>query len=188
MMKIEDDFRLYRYGLSVRLVNEDDAKFILKLRTNQKLSKYLNTTDNDVLKQKQWIKEYKARQSKGVEYYFIFYEENNPVGLSRIYDVRKKSFIVGSWLFKETKNVNSPIFGNIITREVAFKLFPQSDLLYDVRKENKKVLNYHNYFSPEKIKEDVENYYFKVSKDNFNKGKDKLLLLLGANSSEKLIV
>ena len=41
-MKISNDFKLEKYGLSLRLVNEIDAEFIIELRTNPLLSKYLN--------------------------------------------------------------------------------------------------------------------------------------------------
>jgi hypothetical protein len=178
MKKLEEDFKLLRYGLSVRLVNEKDAEFILSLRTDQKLSRYLNSTKNDTLTQINWIREYKYRQNKGIEYYFIFLEDNKPVGLCRIYNVNTTSFTTGSWIFKDTKHPNSSIFGSIITREIAFDLFPGKELHFDVRKENKKVLAYHKLFKPELISEDDENYYFKLSQEKFENGRCKLLDIL----------
>ena len=66
-MSCEKDFPMKRYGISVRLVEEDDAEFILKLRTNRKLSRYLHKTDADIEKQIQWIRNYKKRE---LELYF----------------------------------------------------------------------------------------------------------------------
>jgi len=47
-MEILRNFTTNKYGLHVRLVNEDDAEFIVKLRTNPLLSKHLHQTSQDV--------------------------------------------------------------------------------------------------------------------------------------------
>ena len=48
MIKLSSDFNLDKYGLHVRLVNEDDAEFIVSLRTDPKLSRFIHDTGNDV--------------------------------------------------------------------------------------------------------------------------------------------
>ena len=84
-MLCEKDFPMKRYGISVRLVEEDDAEFILKLRTNRKLSRYLHKTDADIEKQIQWIRNYKKRELEGTEYYFLFYNDLQKIGVSYIF-------------------------------------------------------------------------------------------------------
>jgi hypothetical protein len=175
---LDNNFTLERYGLYVRLVNEDDAEFIVQLRTDSKLNRYINTTENDVKKQKEWIRAYKDREKEGTEYYFIFHYNLQPVGLDRIYNVQDSCFTTGSWIFKRGTDYQCSILGNIITRELAYDLFPNKELLFDVRKNNKNVLVYHKKYNPILIDEDELNYYYKLPRENFINTRDKILKLL----------
>jgi hypothetical protein len=67
-IKLPSDFSLERYGVSVRLANEDDSEFILSLRTNEKLSRFIHSTDNDLEKQREWMRNYKIREANGEDY------------------------------------------------------------------------------------------------------------------------
>ena len=42
MKKLPSNFVLDKYGLHARLVCEDDAAFIVKIRTNENLSRYIH--------------------------------------------------------------------------------------------------------------------------------------------------
>ena len=52
MPHLPSNFTLDRYGLHVRLVREEDAEFIVKLRTNEHNSRYIHDTVADVEQQK----------------------------------------------------------------------------------------------------------------------------------------
>lgn len=110
-----------KYGLTARFVEEYDASFILQLRTNERLSKFIHFTENNLEKQIQYIRNYKIREIKGEDYYFIFIYQDEQVGLARIYNVGEESFTFGSWLFKEKLPFWVPIAGAIIAREYAFE-------------------------------------------------------------------
>jgi hypothetical protein len=45
MTPLPSNFELDRYGLHVRLVREEDAEFILSLRTDPKLSRFIHPTE-----------------------------------------------------------------------------------------------------------------------------------------------
>ena len=94
------NFELERYGVKVRLVTEQDVSFILSLRTDKRLSRYLHKTDNDLVKQLEWMKAYKERERKGEDYYFIYTNDDGPFGLNRIYDIHGDCGTGGSWLCK----------------------------------------------------------------------------------------
>ena len=79
MKKLPENFQIEKYGLSVRLVNEDDAELIIKLRTDPVLGKYIHATSPDIEQQRAWIRAYKKRESEGLEYYFIFYKDGKPL-------------------------------------------------------------------------------------------------------------
>ena len=56
------EYIIEKYGLFLKFVDEDDADFILKLRTNKEKSKYISLTNNDLELQKEWIRKYKDRE------------------------------------------------------------------------------------------------------------------------------
>ena len=62
----------YTKNIYLKLVNISDAKFIYTLRTNKKLSQYLNPTSLKLSDQLNWMKEYFLRNNKNLEYYFKF--------------------------------------------------------------------------------------------------------------------
>ena len=87
MKKIPSDFSIEKYGLYCRLVQEEDAPFILKLRTNKKLSRYVHSVDDSIENQIEWIRNYKKREEKGEDYYFIYFSKGKPIGVNRITSV-----------------------------------------------------------------------------------------------------
>ena len=56
-------------NISLRLVNIEDANFILYLRLNQ--GSFLSKTNPSLDLQKEWIENYKEREKNKEEYYFI---------------------------------------------------------------------------------------------------------------------
>ena len=64
-------FNGVKYGLTYRLVKEEDASFIYKLRTDPVLSRYIHDVQGGVDGQVQWIRNYKKREEDGTDYYFL---------------------------------------------------------------------------------------------------------------------
>ncbi|GHT53294.1 hypothetical protein FACS189446_0310 [Bacteroidia bacterium] len=174
MKKLPENFTLERYGLQVRLVNEDDAEFIVALRTDPRLSRYIHGTSPSVEDQKQWIRNYKKREAQGLDYYFMFLVNDVRQGVARIYDITEDSFTQGSWVFSPDAVLGASVLGNIISSEVGFEFLDKKVAYSDARKDN----NTHRYvqsFSPEIIKTDEDNIYYQISPEGFNQGKRKLI-------------
>ena len=91
--------------------------------------------------------------------------------MCRIYDIEDDQFTIGSWLFSPDAPVGSAILADIITREIAFDLMPNKNLRFDVRSGNINVLKYQCTYKPTVLKETLENVFFELSKDNFEKYK-----------------
>ncbi len=170
-MKLPTDYIIEKYGLKARFVVESDAEFIVDIRTDESLSKYIHTTDNDIQKQKEWIRAYKQREAKGSEYYFIFYVDDIPYGVERIYNIKEDSYEHGSLVFKKESPFGASIKADIITREVGFDILRKKINLFDVSKGNNGVISYHLRYKPEVIGEDEESYHYSLSKENFEKYK-----------------
>ncbi|WP_207495329.1 GNAT family N-acetyltransferase [Aridibaculum aurantiacum] len=167
-----------KYGLSLRTVVENDADFIVQLRTDPKLSKHLSSTSTDIEKQKEWIRDYKERELHRNEYYFLISSNEGPVGLNRLYNFKEDTFEIGSWLFKPTANEKYSILGDLAARDYGFEELHFSFCTFEVRKENKSVLRYHKQFKPEAIGVDSDNFYFKLSYNSYKCYRDKLLSIL----------
>lgn len=175
------DFPLRNKEFVFRLVDVDDAEFILSLRTDENLSKFLSKTKNDIHEQQKWIKKYKEREKQGQEYYIICVDEskNEKLGLYRIYNLSEKGFETGSWLFKSKTNSNISVFTDLFLRNIFFSKFGYEHCFFEVIKGNDKVLKYHMMFRPMLIEEDGKRLYFKLSRENFEKHKNKLIKIMG---------
>lgn len=185
MKKLNSDFQLEKYGLLARLVNENDADFIIRLRTDSKLSRFIHSTDNDVEKQKEWIRNYKVREANGEDYYFIFFKDNKPVGLNRIYSIHGTTFTTGSWVFDPDAPSECSILGSIIVREIAFGDlgFELEDGYDGCHVDNKQVLKFNKMIGLKETGriQDVKGEYITMTltKDDFYRCKSKMLKLLG---------
>ncbi len=124
---LPSDFELDRYGLHCRLVQEEDADFIVRLRTDPVLSRFIHETSADIMDQKRWIQQYKEREAIGKDYYFIFFLNGEPVGVDRVYNISQMSFTFGSWVFLRGLPFWVPIAGAIIGREIAFEMLDKSE-------------------------------------------------------------
>lgn len=183
MKILPSDYVIDKYGLKARLVNEADSEYILALRTGSH-TKYMHTVDADLEKQNQWTREYKIREAAGLDYYFIFYKENEPIGLNRIYEIRGDVFSTGSWTFGSNAPFGSAFLAQIILREIAFfdlGLRYEDDPI-GVHVENKSVLNY-NFMAGLKDTgrvtiEEGEYVSLGLTKEDFINGRSKILRML----------
>lgn len=178
MKKLEDKFTIEKYGLKARLVSEDDAEFIVSLRSNERLSRYIHQTSPDVSKQIEWIKEYKKREEKGEDYYFIYSLNDEPVGLNRLYDIDETSFTGGSFVFKPSCPFEIPVLSTLIQFHIAFDILDKKMAYGDIRKNNLKVIKFHKILNVEFGSEDDLNYYYKYNDDTFRKVRPKIESML----------
>ena len=179
-MKIPSNFELDRYGLHVRLVREEDAEFIVKLRTNERNARFIHSTNPNIETQREWIKYYKEREANGEDYYFIFYSQDKPVGVIRIYDIdyREKKATAGSWVCEPDLPLQIPICILIICRDIMFNLLGMEKDCFDVRKGNRQVQRVHKMMGAEIVAEDELNYYFELPKTVFQEKKKDIINLL----------
>ncbi|MCX6304753.1 MAG: GNAT family N-acetyltransferase [Bacteroidetes bacterium] len=168
-----------KYGIILRTVEEDDAEFIVRLRTNERLGRYISLTSSDVEKQKAWTRDYLVRENNGLEYYFLCVDKDgNRYGTYRIYDIRPGSFVCGSWIFDEASPKDYAIKTEILSKEFAFEKTKAAFFYGENRKDNKKVNRYNLTYQPELIGSDELNYYYKFTRANFEKTSSRLLALL----------
>lgn len=172
MVKLPSDFKYEKYGVTARLVTEDDAEFIVKLRSDIKLSRFIHASNGDVNAQKQWIRNYKERERQGIEYYFIFFRYDNPFGLERIYNIDwiHLSYTSGSWICVPNLSNNLSVVPVAICQEIAFERLGLLIDLYEVRKDNVLVVKFHvNIMKAIKYGENDSDYLFMINKETRKK-------------------
>ncbi len=176
--KLSANFKLHRYNIDVRLVCEDDAEFILSLRTDSKLSRFLHSTDNDLEKQKEWIRQYKQREAEGLDYYFIYSSNGINFGLNRIYNIKGKICTGGSWLCAKDTSPEKSIPSMLIARDIMFDFLDLDEDNFEVRRDNHAVLRFHRMMSCIQTGETEQDIFFKATKNTHLIGKKKILRLL----------
>lgn len=157
-----------KYGIILRLVEEEDAEFILKLRCNNLLNKFISSTSGDITDQINWIKNYKKRELAGLEFYFIAVDlEGKRYGTIRLYNFDEKSFEIGSWLFLPNSPLGMAVKAHFAAYEKGFKYLNADYCRFEIRKRNMSVLRYIKDFKTTLVNEDDLNYYFTLTKENF---------------------
>ncbi len=178
------DYAGERYGLTYRFVNESDAGFIYKLRSDATLSKYIHDIHGGVGEQREWIRKYKEREMVGEEYYFIFYKKEVPIGLFRLYSFHDTTFTSGSWVMAPKSPLDAVVAIPLICREIAFfELGMEFEDNYDAcHVDNKKVIKFNLKFGCIIYKHfhDVKGEYVAMSltKEDFMKRRPELLKLI----------
>ncbi len=180
-MKLSNYLSFKHYNLEVRLVEQVDCEYILNLRSNPKLGKYLSSTPNDIEKQIQWIKNYKIREKQEKDYYFIYLHEGNKIGVNRIYNINGKTATSGSWICSPNLSFEIPLLTVVIIREIFFEILELEIDLFDTRKNNYKVIKMHKLLGAHKIHENDLDVYHYLTKNDFLENKKKFLNYIGIN-------
>ena len=177
--KAQNNSYLKAQGVNLRFVEETDAEFIMKIRTDIKLGQHISSTSIEIEDQIKWIKEYKKREKAGTEFYFIFEDsEKNDWGTVRLYNFSGNKFTIGSWICLPNNKDNIAIKAWLLCVQYGFEVLNFEILQFDIRKKNTAVLLYANMYKPQKVSEDELNYFFELEKATFYKNKEKVIQLL----------
>ncbi len=169
------DFHGERYGLTYRLVNEDDSEFILSLRTDTQHARFIHPTDNDISKQLEWMKAYKDREIRGRDYYFIYSFNGEPVGVNRVYNIFEYYGTEGSWICKPKSEPSTALATYMILHDIMFENLELSLSIFDVRKDNKKVQRTHKLFGAVEIGESELDTYFSIFKKTYFEKREQMI-------------
>lgn len=169
------NFNLRASTTYLRLVNEEDAEFICSLRNNDKLNTYISKSSADVNAQKEWIRNYKNKESSNTEYYFIICKRDNdsPIGTVRLYDFQDnpKSFCWGSWILNENKTKYAAVESALLVYEAGFAVLGFEQSHFEVMKGNDKVHSFHIKMGAQKVSEDDTNVYYIFPKNKYEENK-----------------
>lgn len=116
----------------------EDAEFILKIRQDPELTKYLPRLDISVEQQKNWLKEQQLRDG---DYYFVVWrKDGKPIGTIRVYNIREKQGETGSIAIKGT--ATETMEAKLLCDDFAYETLGLKDLSNIVRTENIAIIRF----------------------------------------------
>lgn len=155
-------------NIEMRLARPDDAEYIYSLRIDPRYNQHLSTAPQDVAAQANYLKNYVKREEAGLEYYFIIKNKNSgkDCGAVRIYDLREDSFCWGSWILDTEKPRMAAVESALFIYDFGFGVLGFESSHFEVRKDNVRVISFHERFGAQRIAEDETDVFFKLSQDN----------------------
>lgn len=155
--KIRKARNIYGKTLVLRNAMESDAEFILSLRRDEKKSRYLSATPDDVSLQKNWLKKYSIIDDQA---YFIIVFNDIDIGTVRIYDRIEKDFSWGSWIIASNAPNHAGIESALILYAYALDFLKFRRAHFSVRKSNESVCRFHERFGAIKVSDnEIDNNY-----------------------------
>lgn len=154
--------------IKLKLVEIDDAEYIYKLRQDPKLNKYLSKTSINIDDQIKWIRDYKIREGKREEFYFVVYNavNNKRCGTVRIYniDFEKKECEWGSFILEDSRPDGAAYEVIELTIPFIFQNLKLKKVKLEVRKENLKAKYIYTKKNFKLYKEDELNEYYQLTR------------------------
>lgn len=151
--------------IRLRLIDENDASFVLSLRLDPELNSYLSSVSGDLNGQIKWIREYKSDEQQGLQYYFIIERlDGVRCGTVRIYDIRDDSFSWGSWILNNEKTRYAAIESAMLVYKCGFDFLGFKQSHFEVMKGNSGVIRFHERMGAERINEDSDYIYYRITK------------------------
>lgn len=187
MNKLPSDYTFNDLGINARFVNEDDAEFIVELRTDNKKAQYISHTDSSVEKQREWIIAYKEREKQGIEYYFHISCEGKPAGVIRIYNIKDNNFEIGSIVMKSDNPAYCVLATTIMAKIIAFEILDLKVEKSECYAENRQVVKFQKRWGKTLVSSNIaevgENLVFRLTKEDYLQVKPKkvrqLQLIMG---------
>jgi RimJ/RimL family protein N-acetyltransferase len=155
----------------IREAEPEDAAFILSLRLNEKLSRYLQKIENDLEKQRNYICNSKIKRD---EYYCVIESKaGEAYGACRLHSITKDGCVPASWIIKP----EAPFY---VAPEAFFLMFDFA-LLYlgilqmniDAMKDNKSVIRFYQKTGADIVGEDEHKYYLRTTREDYLKIRPK---------------
>lgn len=154
--------------LRLRPVRPPDAAFIHGLRTDPVYNAHLSPVTGTVADQRAWITAYEAREAAGEEIYFIIERlDGTSCGVVRLYDITSDSFTWGSWILNADKPPKAALESAVLSFSIGFEDLGRARADIDVRRENRKAIDFYRRFGMTETARDTENLYFELTRARF---------------------
>jgi RimJ/RimL family protein N-acetyltransferase len=155
----------------LRLAEPSDGPLICGLRSDPKLSRFLNAPPTSIPEQVSWLTRYKDEEAAGRQYYFIIVSAGEDRGTVRMYDFRTvkglRSFCWGSWIIAPPPVIGLASFSALAVCALGFEHLGFEHAHFDVRRENRSVIAFHLRSGAEIVDENEQDYFFHFSREAY---------------------
>ena len=166
-------------NLALRLIQQEDAGYVHRLRTDPTISLYLSSVQGSVEDQRIWIEAYKAREAEGKEFYYVIERKDGQrCGLVRLYDIGVESFTWGSLILDINKPRKAALESVYLVFLIAFDLLGLLRAEFDARRGNEKAIALYRRFGAAETHTDEQNIYFVYPRTRFQLDREGYLTLL----------
>ena len=123
--------------VTIRSIQDSDAEFSLNIRQNKEKTRFLHSVENDLEKQRNWIK--KQQQTEGDFFFIAETDEGKPVGTVGIYEIADGVGHLGRLLM--IGNPFQTMEACLLVVEFAYESLGLHELFGDVDVDNKASMN-----------------------------------------------
>jgi RimJ/RimL family protein N-acetyltransferase len=163
--------RISGRSIDLRPADMTDAEFVLKLRLDPQLNTHLSATAPAIAPQREWIR--RCKDDPAQCYFIIQDKQGQPVGTIRIYDLQPDSFCWGSWILQPGAPRKAAIESALLVYEFAFYRLGFTRCHFDVRKQNTRVLDFHQRFGAKIVGETADDFFFHFFKADYEATREK---------------
>jgi len=144
---VQHNLRLAGHRFDLRPAYIDDAAFILGLRRDPELSRFLHPTSPRLQDQIDWMVAYEARAG---DYYFIVEDQadGTPVGAVGLYDVVDRAGEWGRWLI--SPGVLAAVESALLIYRLGFEALDLREVYCRTLAGNRQVLSFHDSMGAER--------------------------------------
>jgi len=157
-------------SINFREANASDAEFILGLRLDKDLNRYIYKVDDDIEKQKNYIKN--CHEDPTQVYFIIENKDKKPLGTIRIHDFTEETFTLGSLVVRKDTSRHVPIESIFLSLAYGFKK-GFNKVLFCVKKANKGVASVYKKLGAVLISEDDHSFYYEYTPALYNQTNPK---------------
>lgn len=150
---------------------EEDAPFILSLRTDARKSQHLSQVSDDVEAQVSWLKKYSRSESEA--YFIIQNLARQNLGTVRLYDAQADSFCWGSWILSDAAPTSAAIESSLMVYSYAITHLGFSRAHFQVNIGNERVWSFHERFGAIRVATDATQYHYELSCDAIARSMDR---------------
>lgn len=161
--------RLEGPHLALRLIQPTDAQYVHGLRIDPAYNRHLSEVRGTAEDQRRWIEAYKTREAAGQEYYYVIERRDDATrcGVVRLYDIKADHFTWGSWILDANKPSKAALESAVLIYDLGFSVMKMAYAAFDVRRENKRTLEFHRRFGAQETSANAEDIFFIYSRETF---------------------
>lgn len=160
--------KLISGDLVLRSVEVEDAEFILSLRLDKEINKYLSHVTNDIEEQVKWIKNYKSREFDKIEFYFIIENiDGIKYGTLRAYDIQDSECMWGSYILTKDRPQNFSYRSANLLFDFLFNTLKVNTIKMEAYKKNTRSIHVCENLGFRIFDSDDEKYYMSLNKSEY---------------------